>query len=149
MSDELENERGLISREDVVAALTVEKLIPEGFYDGDSWSQGVKYGATTMLTRVGIALAKLPLASLRARPQEPGDLISKQSAFDVAQKCFEDGWDGIRLYEDADGNVTEGDDDAHSWWEGYAAGVQDVQTKVDAILSAPSGPLSDPEGEVK
>lgn len=84
-----------------------------------------------------------PVASLRARPQEPGDLISKQSAFDVAQKCFEDGWDGIRLYEDADGNVTEGDDDAHSWWEGYAAGVQDVQTKVDAILAAPSGPLGD------
>jgi hypothetical protein len=133
MSDELEN-RHADDLEPNVAELT-RRIIESTKHSRDGDKEDP------------ISLAKEILngefASLRARPQEPGDLISKQSAFDVAQKCFEDGWDGIRLYEDADGNVTEGDDDAHSWWEGYAAGVQDVQTKVDAILSAPSGPLSD------
>ena len=89
----------------------------------------------------GVADSIGVLESLPSVPEPSSAPTGLTRLYEAFSKEFDDAWVNIRLNEDEQGNVTEGDEDAHSWWQGMAAGVEACR----AILESSSAPTHETE----
>ena len=112
-------------------------------HENDGWFgplYATREEAMEACVRVHDALYPQFAASLRARPQEPGDFISRSEVL----KALQDVRDGAERSREMAATIH--DVDAHRHMnvlrQGYESAIEIV-----SALSAPSGPLSDPEGE--